>query len=257
MSVSFPLPFMRTKFLARIGSRMRRWAMLRTPFYRMYPYARPVSIFEVDRRVFVSRELQILFNGIGKAAHSSVVVSLAKAQRRQDTNVLDAKERTFVRPSQLPSDVVAQIGSYFKFSIVRNPYTRTLSAYLDKIARGKVVPKDLLRVSGGKPPSFLDFCRYLDQGGLYDGVHWAPQTSMLVIPLSELDFLGKMESFDHDLGVVFSRLGLEGRCAVARHDPHRTAADQKVADYYDDESRVIVRRLFMEDFRLLGYSADL
>jgi hypothetical protein len=240
--------------ISRLRSRKRRQEILQTPFYRQFPYAQPISIFEVDRRVFISADLRVFFNGIGKAGHSSVIMTLAKALHGDDIPVDRAKESAFQRPSALSEDQVSELGSYFTFTLVRNPYTRTLSAYLDKVARQKVVPRALRQRAVNTTPSFLDFCLYLEDGGLNDAVHWAPQTSMMLLPIDKLDHIAKLERFDEDFGAVLQRLGLADRVEVRRHDPHKTNSDEKVAAHYCDRSREIVARLMADDFRLLGYS---
>jgi hypothetical protein len=256
MSSPLDLSLFPRRLADRFARRKRRMAMLRTPFYRRYPYDNPISIFEVDRRVFVSPELKVLFNGIGKAGHSSVIVNLARAQYGDEIPVGRAKSGSFQNPSTLSAAQVEELAGFFKFTLVRNPYTRTLSAYLDKVARQKVVPEGLRRRAAGRPPSFLDFCLYLDDGGLHDAVHWAPQTSMMVLPVPVLDLVAKLENFDADFRRVLEAIGLGDRFEVSRHDPHKTDSDRKRAEYYCDRSREIVARLLAEDFRLLGYSPD-
>lgn len=230
--------------------------MLRGPFYRRHPYNQPISLFEVDRRVFISRELRVLFNGIGKAGHSSVIANLARAQFGDDIPINQAKGNTFQRPSTLSSEQVDALADFFKFTLVRNPYTRTLSAYLDKVLRRQIVPPGLQRRVGGKTPTFLEFCHYLEDGGLHDAVHWAPQHKMLVLPIEQFDHIAKLESFDADFSIVLQRLGLVERFEVARHDPHKTNSDQRRDQYYCDRSREIITRLLADDFRLLGYRPE-
>lgn len=237
-------------------SLVRKAQISNSAFYRRFRYTAPISIFEVDRRVFISTELRVLFNGIGKAGHSSVVASLARLQLGRDAPINEAKSRLFKVPSALGAEDVAGLDTYFKFTFVRNPYTRTLSAFLDKVARGKVVPPRLAKRLGTRPPRFLDFCLYLDDGGLNDDVHWAPQTSMMVLPIDLFDLIGRLESFDQDLAVVMTRLGLGAQNPVGRHDPHRTDANKSRDSYYCDRSREIVSRLMADDFRLLGYPTE-
>jgi hypothetical protein len=238
---------------------LRRAELMLRPFYRKYGYALPVSIFELDLRVFISHELGVLFNGIGKAGHSSVVLNLAKAQYGEDLDIGGAKKHAFAKPSSLSRDEVERLDEYFKFTLVRNPYTRTLSAYLDKVVRGKVVPEPLARSTSGRAPSFLDFCLYLEDGGLHDALHWAPQTAQMVIPVSAFDKIARLESFNEDFDAVLRHIGLGERLealGIGKYDAHKTQSDQKRDQYYCSRSRDIIARLMADDFRLLGYPAD-
>ena len=237
----------------RFSAWRRRRALLATPFYRRYTWTNPVSIFQVDRRVFVSPSLRILFNGIGKAGHSSVVANLARVQSGQDIAINRAKGQTFRRPSSLSAQEVEALAGYFKFTLVRNPYTRTLSAYLDKVVRDIAVPERLSRRHDGRTPSFLEFCVYLEEGGLNDSVHWVPQTRLLVLPFEQFDHVMRVEHFDKDFRIVREKLGVPEGFSLVRHDPHKTSADQKKGEYYCDQTRAIIGRLFQDDFRLLGY----
>ena len=237
----------------RFAAWRKRGQLLSRPFYRSYHWLNPISIFEVDRRVFISPSLRVLFNGIGKAGHSSVVANLAKAQYGEEISISLAKSQGFLRPSALSAEQIEALAGYFKFTLVRNPYTRTLSAYLDKVVREKVVPERLSCRYKGHPPSFLDFCLYLEDGGLNDSVHWGPQTRMLVLPFDQFDHVMKLERFEEDFSVVLEKLGLSEGFAAARHDRHKTGSDRKRDLYYCDRTRAIVSELFEEDFRLLGY----
>jgi hypothetical protein len=255
-----------SEFIARLKPiapllhrRLKRAELMRRPFYRKYGYSLPVSVFELDLRVFISHELGVLFNGIGKAGHSSVVLNLTKAQYGRDFEIGTAKKHAFAKPSSLDREAVERLDGYFKFTLVRNPYTRTLSAYLDKVVRGKVVPKPLARSTGGRAPSFLDFCLYLEDGGLNDALHWAPQTAQMVIPVSDFDKIARLENFNEDFGFVLEQIGLGERFqdfAIGKYDSHKTQSDQKRDEYYCSRSREIIARLMADDFRLLGYPAD-
>ena len=243
----------------RLHRRLRRAELMRRPFYLKYGYALPVSIFEMDIRVFISHELRVLFNGIGKAGHSSVILNLTRAQYGEDLEIGTAKKHAFAKPSSLSQEEVERLDGYFKFTMVRNPYTRTLSAYLDKVVRGKVVPKPLARSTGGRAPSFLDFCLYLEDGGLNDALHWAPQTAQMVIPVPDFDKIARLENFNEDFESVLKQIGLGERfaaSAIGKYDAHKTESDRKREHYYCSRSREIVTRLMADDFRLLGDSAD-
>ena len=159
------------------------------PFYRMYPYSGGVLHPSVDRRGLIDFELGVFFSGIPKAANSSVTINLAEARFGERIASPQAK-KLFLFPSQISEPQALSVSNLYRFTFVRDPYSRILSAYLDKIVRGKTIPSELRRRSG-LYPTFEDFCRYLSDGGLYDNIHWAPQTTLLHLPIDQYDFIGK------------------------------------------------------------------
>lgn len=105
-----------------------------TPFYRKYPYKGGASAASADDRGCVDTRLRFFCNRIPKSANSSVVINLAAVKTGQDIPSVEAK-KLCTKPSQLKKTDVQALDDFFCFVFVRNPYTRVLSAYLDKIER--------------------------------------------------------------------------------------------------------------------------
>ena len=232
-------------------ARSRRIAT--TPFYRAHPYSGPVRLASLDSRVAIDFELGFLYNRVLKAANTTIIATLASLKNESGDNPKDL----FRKPSDLTEAETQQVPSLFRFAFVRNPYSRTLSAYLDKIARGKRQPLELTRKSS-RPPSFEDFCVYLEDGGLYENPHWAPQSSVLIFRPDDYDFIGRTESLGSDLNVVIKRLSSDaGGSGIVDRQLHRTGANTLIADHYSGECQRIVSSLFQEDFTAFGYSPSL
>ena len=170
----------------------------------------------------------------------------------------------FSRPAFVGARIACDIrDKYFKFTFVRNPFTRVLSAYLDKIVRvggrrhyrryGQWAAKK----GASKTPSFADFCSYLDDGGLYEDAHWAPQLDCLLIPVSEFDFVGRFERLDTDLQTVLKRIFPVQVVSIRSSGPSKTHAGDKLHQHYSDREVEIVGRLYADDFRTFGYKNDL
>lgn len=221
------------------------------PFYRQYPYRGGISVKSADSRGCVDTELGFFYSRIPKAANSTITSSLARIKFGRDLAPNKAK-RVFRYPSQLSRPEVARIDSLFRFTVVRNPYTRTLSAYLDKIKR---------RFDQGRKveSSFAEFLDALANGRLYANAHWAPQSSLLLLPLEDFDFIGKVETLTDDLAHIHNRIlrveGLE-REPVTSVLSHATGATDKLNSYYDEANIETVRTLYRQDFELLGYSPE-
>lgn len=238
-----------SRYFTDTKRRARSRRIAATPFYHAHPYRGPISLASLDSRVAIDFELGFLYNRVLKAANTTIIATLASLKGKTDGNPKDL----FRTPSDLNENEAQQIPSLFEFAFVRNPYSRTLSAYLDKIARGKRQPLELAKKSG-HPPSFEDFCIYLEHYGLYENPHWAPQSSVLLLSTNEYDFIGRTESLDSDLDVVVRQLRSHiGGSGMVDRQLHRTGADALIQDYYTAECQRIVGSLFRDDFRRFGY----
>lgn len=97
---------------------------------------------------------------------------------------------------------------WFKFAIIRNPVERTKSIWRQKILSGLGVELFGLKESESeKLRDFGEFVGWLGHQDLDSGeVHIRKQTSL--ISAEEMDFIGTLETFEEDLGVLCSGLNL-------------------------------------------------
>lgn len=220
-----------------------------TPFYKTYPYKGGVSINSADSRGCVDMEMGFFFNRIPKAANSTVVINLARCKLGKEIPSRQAK-KIFATPSSLKSREIEKFSALFRFTVVRNPYTRVLSAYLDKVERRAI--------RSNKASSFLAFLHGLQNGRLYDNAHWAPQSALLLLPLHQFDFIGRVETLDKDLEHITKRI--QGKPAGESFPSvfgNATGASRKVRAYYDPETAGIVRSLYRDDFEIFCYSEEI
>ncbi|MCV0371067.1 sulfotransferase family protein [Filomicrobium sp.] len=218
-----------------------------SPFFRKYPYSGSVWIRAVDKRGMIALDHGFFFNRVPKSANSTVAVALARAcgvaSISEDSDGNWAKF-AFKMPSALSRSEVSDFDSTFKFTFVRNPYHRILSAYLDKVRTGR-------KTKGMS--SFPEFCRFLDNGGLLNNAHWAPQSSILLLPIDRFDFIGRVEALNADLATVFAALDFPLPDKFSRAGPPATKAAEMMREHYTDECREIVARLYRTDFEAFGY----
>lgn len=220
-----------------------------TPFYRQYPYTGRVSFNSADSRGCVDMELGFFYNRIPKAANSTVVTNLARLKFGKEIPSKTAK-KMFQTPSALHKREVARFNGLFKFSVVRNPYTRVLSAYLDKVERRAL--------RDNKESSFREFLQSLKNGRLYKNAHWAPQSALLLLTADQFDFIGKVESLDAD--IVFIKEKIQKNRPeepLKSFFGNATGATEKLRAYYDAQTAEMVRMLYRDDFDIFGYSQEL
>ncbi|MGL6133540.1 MAG: sulfotransferase family protein [Prochlorococcaceae cyanobacterium] len=239
----------------------RRAASLITPFYRRYPYRGRMDLFKLDPRGCYSPAEPFFYSRIPKAANTTIVAALAsqssyrpRYRRRKDPKY------SFQRPLLLSSREVQRLErEAFVFTFVRNPFSRVLSAYLDKVGRLRHQGRRFLAWAQmhGQPGDFLGFCRFLEAGGLYLDMHWAPQVEILCLPLSRFDFIGRVESLDRDLPQMLERLFGEQNLAPSERRGTTTNAGHQLQEAYGPEQLQIIGRLYSRDFELFGYEPTL
>jgi Sulfotransferase family len=171
----------------------------------------------------------------------------------------------FVKPFMLGEKVFNELiadGHLTIFTAVRNPFTRILSAYLDKVTRK--LPESIEIYEYLESPistdlSFKDFLKAIaamKNDGRVLEKHWREQSLQCGSGLLSLSAVLKMENLD----VGFGNLCREYEWNVDELEiqaSHSTAAADKMPDHYDDECIEIVVNLFGEDFEQFSYSTDL
>ncbi|MCC0176151.1 sulfotransferase family 2 domain-containing protein [Waterburya agarophytonicola K14] len=171
---------------------------------------------------------------------------------------------------------------YFKFAIVRNPYSRLLSVWLNKYRSPMDVHQTItnkLRFQIAKHTgikkfpsqhfyeiypdgSFKNFVLFID----YIVTNYSTEIARRYIGATdqysyiendrnlEFDLIGKLENINLDLAAINDQLQLTKGYEI----PHLNKNDQsknkkKFLEFYDDESIEIVNRLFVRDFKTFGY----
>lgn len=158
-----------------------------------------------------------------------------------------------------------KIFDYYTFTIVRNPYTRILSAYLHTMRRPKSIEKFRAILgfgpSDGEEVAFMDFLRRIREIPLDElNGHFCPQWYLLSLhQFAKYDFIGRFENLESDLHAVIRHIvddEYDGANAITRR-PHATYAGEKLQQYYGKEEQALVAEIYEDDFKYLGYGYDL
>lgn len=229
------------------------------PFFREYPYRGPVSFFKVDPRGAYSPAEPFFYNRVPNAANSTITATLRSySTYRRAFSRDDNPKDHFLRPSYLGSRNFRRLrDEAFKFTVVRDPYSRTLSAFQSKILRHRPQEKAFRAwFKSDATPSFLDFCHYLDDGHLWADAHWAPQSDIMLLPVETFDFIGRFENLNADLGhIVRTIFGDQIDFRIETSNISKpTNAQEKVPEFYGPAETKIVTRLFERDFQTFGYA---
>ncbi len=146
---------------------------------------------------------------------------------------------------------------YFKFILVRNPWSRLVSAYLDKVVRSghteiKVVEKIIVQIMAknnlsydmNKTVTFRQFVEYeTRKGDMQLNEHWRPQSCF--VGGHKFDFIAKFENIQDDLKYINSKVGLNfdinfninGK--TVRYMKNLARQGEYFSDCYADELKMI------------------
>lgn len=151
-----------------------------------------------------------------------------------------------------------------RFTFLRNPFTRFLSAYLDKLVQNDWERRRLLPHLGFAPDARPDpaevLCHLAQMPDADRDVHFMTQTG-LTGAVGQLSFawLGCFERFDKDFlsfkHALYGDVSDDTYAQFGRH--HASDAGNKL-DFYDDpKARSLLLDVYGGDFALFGYSTRL
>jgi hypothetical protein len=143
--------------------------------------------------------------------------------------------------------------SYFKFTIVRNPWDRLVSAFHFLKGGGfGEADRAWAEAELGRHEDFDGFVRgWLNASNIWKWYHFRPQYHYMLEKhrVIELDFIGRFESLESDFAWIAERVG--ARCTLpsinaGRHEPY--------TEYYCAATRDIVASVYAKDIAVLGYT---
>jgi hypothetical protein len=216
----------------------------------------------VDSRAYVCAEKKYVYFRIPKAANSFIFANLIFLEKgvRLSLSEADKQKNKGISLSSLSASEIETIMSdYYKFTFVRNPYTRVLSAYLDKIARKKKQSQIVYSALNKSPESIISFEEFLDfltsRECLYSDPHWIPQSDLIPFANCELNHIGRLENIEEDLCVVTRYLfGTSDIIPLAIS--HATGANAAATDLLNLNNVKLIYSIYNRDFERFGYDVD-
>lgn len=244
-----------------------------------YPDLDPTVIWQRLRHSsFVNVSKRYLYFEVPKAACTQMKELLRQQQGAPPIQLfvgklMETRRDMFVHAREnvpLPSLVdlddarqkeVLESDGFFRFTIVRNPYTRVVSAW-----KNKVVPCEpgaervYLEIKGRLPDmhakeliAFDEFVGYLQTSDLSGcDPHWRRQVDHLFLDALSFSHVGKMEDMGASLARFEQHLGLSEPLLAGRKN---VSAPVGLATY-DQNLADKVYSLYREDFERLGYQRD-
>lgn len=150
--------------------------------------------------------------------------------------------------------------TYYKFTFVRNPYDRLVSAW-------KYINKLIEKTTNEKKdrPSFADFCKHPSRCDEYAFFHaFISQREQLLNTKGELNlqFIGKFENLNEDFIKVLTNLGVtkfKHKSFLINDVRVNKVAESDAStaiypDLYTDELITLTNTYFADDFKEFGFS---
>lgn len=152
----------------------------------------------------------------------------------------------------------SEFQDYFKFTFVRNPWDRLVSAY-HYLREGGFNSSDEIWAKNNllRYKDFDDFTRnWVNRDNIYSMLHFIPQHNFVCLPNRlepVVDYIGRLENIKNDFDYIKQRLGISTEL-IHYNDSQSRVTDYKT--YYTQETIEIVATAYKEDIKLFNYTFD-
>lgn len=202
------------------------------------------------RNVLHHPSIPITYLSNPKVACSTIKNSLIKGHTE---NVHSKIEQICIYPNDQHHDI---------FSVTRNPFSRALSCYKNKIGWGKEATGNIWNTFRSRfnfplecQPSFYDFLKSLAESK-HDpqtlDIHYRPQFFNLHANQIVPSYIGRLEKFQH-LKDYFARFSLN----LQNRNPRPTGASETYRDEIQPDEAELIRNIYAIDFEHYGYELKL
>jgi chondroitin 4-sulfotransferase 11 len=191
---------------------------------------------------FVSEDRKFIYTRPGRTAGTSIVNSLGRGDMEEISRVYYYKKGT---NDWLENTTDSEIeNDYYKFTFVRNPFERIVSAW-------RAFHKNTGKVNS----NFEIFIRnrgvghLLYENGEFTNDHWFPQSNYVEYSdgSSFIDYVGKFENLEKDWKTLATKIEVKGTLTKARY------STINYKSFYTTELTKVVSDIYKRDLELFNY----
>lgn len=147
---------------------------------------------------------------------------------------------------------IPDFAQLFSFGFVRNPWDRILSEYLYRVENDSFHYVECCAKA--------TFEHYLMQISQLDIAHmpharinhvYNQYDFLMEDGQQAVNFIGRFENFEEDLRAVLNKIGLDPSIEIPKLNATK---HRHYRNYYSDETRLLVERMYAKDIQTFGYS---
>ena len=248
-------------------------------FQKIYEFM-PKKEFEYS--IHISVKNSYIYFETPKVACTTIKKKLQESEARLEGIILPEnrplsdihpkKKSPLLSPSDIGFEKFCEMlndDTVVKFCFVRNPYTRTLSAFLNKIDRPKKISphkRKINRILGldiDTKITFKQFLEAISKTNPFDmDPHWRPQSNQLFWGCVNYNFVGYFENFTQEFDEILRKIypSFNNKNSYFKHEippKNKTNASSKLMNFYDRKTKDLVREIYKKDFLNFNYTEKL
>jgi chondroitin 4-sulfotransferase 11 len=218
-----------------------------------------VSIYPPEYFVVKSKKLVYIVNS--KAACSSIKRALIESDFSEELEVNHYSDihKASLKFGYTKNKMSKNEMEYYVFTFVRNPFKRIVSLYVNKFEdREKIVESGYFQYKnymGGiidQNITFNSFVKIVSNiPDKFSERHFISQSFYLDRSPKKLDFIGKLENFHEDYGVICKTFGIENNITNSNR-----SLNYDYKDYFNIETLDLVYRRYKNDVIGFGYENE-